>query len=114
MATNKSVQKRFAAILQIEPRRLQRALKQLKANRRLKEQRGGDRKLGNFAIKKRSIMDFIRKLKGCEAHYGREKSKRIYMTSELNLTKLWRLYNEAHIDQVFIFYLDYFHDILLL
>lgn len=53
-------------------------------------------------------MDFIRQLKGCEAHYGREKSRRIYMTSDLNITKLWRLYNEAHIDQVFIFILTIF------
>lgn len=60
----------------------------------IKDNRGGDRKSKKNALKLESVMKFISSLKGHESHYGRDKSRRFYLSSELNIKKLWKLYND--------------------
>lgn len=39
------------------------------------------------------VKEFISKLKGHESHYGRAKSRRIYLSSEYNIAVLWKIFN---------------------
>lgn len=58
------------------------------------EKRGGDRKTNNFMDKKNGVIAFIKKINVIESHYCRSKSSsRVYISSELNIKKLWRIYN---------------------
>lgn len=59
----------------------------------IKEMRGGDRKSHKYADKLLSVKKFIQQLKGKESHYGRSKSRRIYLSSEYSISSLWKLYN---------------------
>ena len=43
--------------------------------------------------KQKSVMKFINSLSCLESHYCREKSQRLYISAELNIRKLWRLYS---------------------
>lgn len=56
------------------------------------EMRGGSRQTEQQLTVTESIVDFIKKLKVTESHYGRGKSQRQYLPSELNITKLWRMW----------------------
>lgn len=58
-----------------------------------KEKRGGDRKKVRYGSKRKSVKKFIEALEACESHYGRDKSKRVYLASNLNISKLWKMYN---------------------
>lgn len=49
-----------------------------------RETRGGDRVLDKNYAKKQNVRQFISKLKARESHYGRNKSVRLYLPSELN------------------------------
>lgn len=60
-----------------------------------KEGRGVDRKSGKFAEKKQKLREFLNKLPAHESHYNRLKSKRIYLSSELNAARLLKLYNRS-------------------
>ncbi len=60
------------------------------------DKRGGDRKSLKKAGERTSVMDFIKKLPCTESHYGRGKSKRVYLSPELSIAKLHKFYNEAH------------------
>lgn len=59
-----------------------------------KEKRGGDRKSAKSAVKKEKLREFLRKLPATESHYTRSKSKRIYLSCDLNQRKLRQLYND--------------------
>ncbi|RUS70401.1 hypothetical protein EGW08_021845 [Elysia chlorotica] len=62
-----------------------------------KEKRGGDRKSFKFADRVRKIKSFIQSMPGRESHYGRGKSKKIYLPAELySIKKLWRLFLQKH------------------
>ncbi|XP_045782226.1 uncharacterized protein LOC123878893 [Maniola jurtina] len=58
------------------------------------EARGGDRKSKLYAAKKESVHRFIESLKCIESHYCRKSkySDRKYLTCDLNITKLYRMY----------------------
>lgn len=58
-----------------------------------KELRGGDTKFHKYIDKRESVQKFIADLPATESHYSREKSKRIYLAANLNVKKLWTLYN---------------------
>lgn len=60
------------------------------------EKRGGDRKSQKYATKRESVECFIEKLKCQESHYCRSKTQRLYLPAELNIRKLWRVYNAEH------------------
>ncbi|XP_060801593.1 uncharacterized protein LOC132902028 [Amyelois transitella] len=57
------------------------------------EKRGGDRKAAKSREKKEKLREFLKKLPAQESHYNRQKSKRIYLSSELNAARLLRIYN---------------------
>ncbi|XP_057671231.1 uncharacterized protein LOC130902959 [Diorhabda carinulata] len=60
-----------------------------------KERRGGYRVNQAFAEKRQTVKNFIDQLQPVESHYGRDKSTRLYLQCDLNIRKLWRLYNSA-------------------
>lgn len=59
-----------------------------------KENRGGDRRSKFNENRKKLVTEFLKKLEPVESHYTRDKSTRLYLPCELNLKKLWRMYNE--------------------
>lgn len=60
-----------------------------------KEKRGGDRKSAKSGEKKEKLRLFLRKLPASESHYNRAKSRRIYLSCQLNQRKLRQLYNDS-------------------
>ncbi|XP_050063915.1 uncharacterized protein LOC126552866 [Aphis gossypii] len=59
------------------------------------ENRGGNRKTNIFMDKRNGVITFIKKINVIESHYCRSKSSsRVYISSELNIKKLWRIYND--------------------
>lgn len=58
-----------------------------------KELRGGDRVSRAFEATKENIRSFIKKLRGTESHYTRLRTRRIYLSPELSISKLHKLYN---------------------
>lgn len=75
------------------------------------ETRGGDRKENLFKGKKESVINFIKQLKACESHYARGKTNRIYLPSELNISKLCKMYNEGVTDEQFKVKESYFRHV---
>lgn len=61
----------------------------------VREKSWGDRKSCKLLSRRASIREFIVKLRGEESHYGSNRSVRIYFNSELNITRLWKLYNTS-------------------
>lgn len=57
---------------------------------------GGDTHTNAYCKRRAKVRDFIGRLPASESHYGCGKSKRIYVDSRLTISKLWRLYNNAH------------------
>lgn len=57
------------------------------------EKRGGDRKSSFFEGKKKSITEFVKSLNCIESHYCRGKSERKYLSSDLSINKLCKMYN---------------------
>lgn len=74
------------------------------------ETRGGWRKEDIYKSKRDSVINFIRQLKGLESHYSRGKSKRLYLPSELNISKLSIIYNSS-VEKQFIVKPSYFRTI---
>ncbi|KAF9796767.1 hypothetical protein SFRURICE_012618 [Spodoptera frugiperda] len=60
-----------------------------------KENRGGNHKIARYAEKRRRVEQFIESLEAAEPHYCRAKSSiRLYLPPELNIVKLWKMYQE--------------------
>lgn len=57
------------------------------------ERRGGDRVRNKNQAKMRSVQQFLNSLKCSESHYCANKSGRKYLPAELNIRKLWTMYN---------------------
>lgn len=58
------------------------------------ESRGGDHKVKKYGPKRTSVIEFIKKLKARESHYGRNKSCKLYLPHELkSIENLCRIYN---------------------
>lgn len=90
----------FSEILRTNVQRFQRLFRKFKALQQFpEEKRGGYRKSAIFDELKQTVVEFISRLPGCEAHYGRQKSKRVYLASTLNVKKLWKLYQSQTEDQ---------------
>ena len=88
-------QKFFMAALGVTQRRILTIAKCMNARLSIKERRGGDRKSHKHMHKKKKVRAFISKLRGRKSHYNRAKSQRIYLSSEMNIAKLHKLYNET-------------------
>jgi hypothetical protein len=57
--------------------------------------RGGDGHSEKFHDRKEAVITFIKKFKPVESHYCREKSSRQYLSSALNVTKMWKMYGSS-------------------
>lgn len=88
-------QKFLLATLGIKKDRLVSVAKTIYAGGIPKENRGGDRKSKKSEEKKQKIREFIKKFPATESHYGRQKSKRIYLSCDLSISKICSLYNES-------------------
>lgn len=86
----------FLDILGITKHRVNTVVKNFKIDGTIpKEKRGGDRKSRLYENKRNAVIAFIKSFKCIESHYCRSKtSVRHYLSSELNIKKMWRMYNE--------------------
>lgn len=85
----------FLKALSVTGRRVNTIAKTIFHGNIPKENRGGDRLTATFKQKKESILKFLKKLPAKESHYNRNKSQRCYVSPELNIKKLWRIYNDS-------------------
>lgn len=88
-------QKLFIQAYSVSQKRVQTVIKQLMKGDGIFENRGGDSRSKTFLPKKLKVRKFISELKGTESHYGRAKSRRIYLSSEMNISILHKLYNDS-------------------
>lgn len=86
--------KMFLAIFGVSQKRVQSIAKLKQSGHPISERRGGDRKSKGNSDKREKVKEFLRGLKGKESHYGRSKSRRIYLDSKYNIAVLHRLYNQ--------------------
>lgn len=84
----------FMAVFEVKDKRLTAINNTCFKGEIPKANRGGDHRSHKTAAKKESLKQFINKLPARESHYNREKSKRIYLNSELNVRKLLKLYHQ--------------------
>lgn len=94
--------KTFLNVLQITKHRVHGVFKRFKVQGSLVpvETRGGYRKAEMYEGKIESVVNFIKKFKGCEAHYSRAKSSRIYLDSRLSIAEMWRMYKASVCDEL--------------
>lgn len=86
----------FQGILGVKKDRILNILKKYKDKTLMPlERRGGDRVGQKNENKRKSIKEFVESLQCTESHYCRSKTfNRIYLPAELNITKLWKIYNK--------------------
>lgn len=60
-----------------------------------RESRGGDQVSHKLQSSKEEVRTFLKNLRGQESHYGRAKSKRIYLNSNLTISKLYKMYKNS-------------------
>lgn len=99
-ACHQVCQKFFLKALNLSQRRVITIAKQVKSGTGIVENRGGDRKSHLFGSKRAAVVHFIGSLRGTESHYSRTKSQRIYLSSELNISKLFVMYNNKATDRL--------------
>lgn len=87
----------FLNVLGISKHRIHGVFQRFKKHNALVpiETRGGDRLLARYTPKRNAVIEFICSLKANESHYSRERSKRVYLPSELNIKTLWKMYNNV-------------------
>ncbi|CAG9820696.1 unnamed protein product [Phaedon cochleariae] len=83
----------FIAVFGVTNQRIATVSKALEEGAVPKERRGGDKISHKIASKKEKVRSFIGQLRGKESHYNRSKSKRIYLSANLSVAKLQKLYN---------------------
>ncbi|KAF6212106.1 hypothetical protein GE061_012626 [Apolygus lucorum] len=77
-----------------------------------KEKRGGFRRAAMFEAKKEAVRNFLGKLNCVESHYGRAKSKRVYVAAELSVSKLHKLFKAQATSSLHVSY-SCFHNIFI-
>lgn len=87
----------FLRILNLKKHRVQGVAKRFLSTGVLpKETRGGDRRTKLYDDKRRSVINFIKTFQCIESHYCRSKSSvRVYVSSDLNIMKMHRMYNQS-------------------
>lgn len=88
----------FMSVMLVKYTRLRHICLAIAKSEHVTETRGGDHRSQKSAVKKQLVREFIKKLRGKESHYSRKKSKRIYLDGELNINKLWKMYNNSQTD----------------
>lgn len=86
-------QNMFLATFGVTQKRVQKIAKLKLHGEEIKENRGGDHKSHKYDSRRKSVRQFVGSLKASESHYNRAKSKRLYLKSDMNITKLWKIYN---------------------
>lgn len=106
--------KMFSAVFSVSEKRLNSINKQTIQGNIPAENRGGDHKSHKSVNRKESLRQFLNGLPAKESHYNRQKSKRIYLSAELNCKKLLQLYNNSVIPELRVkktmFYKIFHHD----
>lgn len=104
----------FSHLFEIKTRRLLTIARAKLNGTGVTENRGGNRKEATYRDAKNDVRDFIRTLRVSESHYGRKKSRRLYLSCDLSVRELVRLYNEkAPVDKkVLLFLFSIFRKIL--
>lgn len=93
--------KTFLQVLQITRARVEFVLKtHAKTGNVPCEKRGGDHTSSKYDDKRQSVIKFISNLKCSEVHYCRSVNGRRYLSSDLNVVKLWTIYNNQSEDCV--------------
>nr|CAI5850893.1 unnamed protein product [Callosobruchus analis] len=83
----------FLNILNLKKHRVDGVMKRFFTHNRLpKERRGGDHRSHKKVHIKENIKKFIKKFKALEKHYCRGKSARQYLSSDLNIRKMYQMY----------------------
>lgn len=85
----------FCFSMGIPKSRVTRIGKVIHEGRVPKENRGGDRISKKYSSKRQSMRNFVNGLPCTESHYGRNKSKRVYLSGNLNVSKLCKIYNNS-------------------
>ena len=83
----------FLQLMEMKQRRVLTVARGVFSGTGFSEKRGGPRQSTARAQKEKAVIAFIKQLRVNESHYGRAKSQRLYLSSELNVRKLWKLYN---------------------
>lgn len=83
------------SVTKLSKSRLIKVAKCLKRGGVPKESRGGDQVSHKLQRSKEEVRTFLKGLRGQESHYGRMKSKRIYLNSNLSINKLYREYKSS-------------------
>lgn len=97
-------QKLFLAIFSVSQRRVNTIARKMQSGSGIVDKRGGDKRSFKNINKFEAVKKFIASLKGHESHYGRAKSRRIYLSSENNITVLWHLYNQGAVENLKVNY----------
>lgn len=85
----------FQKLFGIGQRRMNTIAEGIISGEGVKDKRGGDHKLKKYGDKRSSVYNFISKLNAKESHYSRNKSRRLYLPSTLNINQLFLLYNDS-------------------
>lgn len=92
----------FTSILDVSRFRINIMVKKFMATGQMPtEARGGNRKKDVFKAKKEAVMKFLNQLKCVESHYCRSSISysRMYLSSDLNIKKLYRMYDGIPVKQ---------------
>lgn len=82
----------------VSQRRVNTIAQKMQSGSGIVDNRGGDKRSSKNVDQFQNVKKFIASLKGHESHYGRAKSRRIYLSSEYNITILWKIYNEGAVE----------------
>ncbi|KAK9712347.1 hypothetical protein QE152_g24977 [Popillia japonica] len=85
----------FETLLELSHRRILWVAKRINNGEEIRENRGGNQWKDKLLHKKKSILSFIGKFKARESHYNRQKSQRLYLPSELTISKMCTIYNST-------------------
>ena len=87
----------FLKCLHIGKTRVQNIAKYFNEHGTPRKKRGGDKKSVVFRDKRNGVKDFLKSLPGRESHYNRNKSRKLYLPSELkNIKNVWKMYAKKH------------------
>lgn len=84
----------FESVFEVKTRRILTVARGMQCGQGFEDHRGGKRELPGYLEKREAVRTWIGSLKASDSHYGREKSRRIYISSEWNVNRLLKRYNE--------------------
>lgn len=93
----KYVKKTFMAILNVKKTQVQDVCKKHFIGNQLTDKRGGDTRSKEFDRNREIVNRLMGQICVIEKHYCRGISQRLYLSSDLNINKFWRMYSYCHI-----------------